>query len=187
MEIIPELKIGWLNGWLLIVVFYATYTIVLKIFPKDAVARLYDKSGRGKRHRILILVGSILAFAYFILIIFTPLKTGSVVFIPGLIIFVFGLTGFVIALFNFKNAPLDRPATNGLYRISRHPQQLMFFIAFIGICIAVGSWVALFVQLLSSIFLHVRVLAEEKACLEHYGELYQNYMKDVPRYFLYFT
>ena len=186
MELIPELKIGWLNGWLLIALFYMTYSILLKIFPKDVVARLYDKSGRSKRHKILILVGSILAFAYFALIIFTPLKTGSVVFIPGLIIFVFGLAGFVIALFNFKNAPLDRPATDGLYRISRHPQQLMFFIAFIGIVIAVGSWIALLVQLLSLIFLHTRIVAEEKGCLAHYGELYQNYMKNVPRYFLYF-
>ena len=186
MELFPELKIGWLNGWILICLLYLTYGVLLKIFPKDVVARLYDKSGRGKRHKILILVGIILAFAYFALIIFTPLKTGSVVFIPGLIIFVLGLAGFVIALFNFKNAPLDRPATDGLYRISRHPQQLMFFVAFIGICIAVGSWLALFVQLLSSIFLHVRVLAEEKGCLTHYGELYQNYMKNVPRYFLNF-
>ena len=185
MELFPELKIGWLNGWILIALFYITYSILLKIFPKDVVARLYDKSGRSKRHKILILVGSLLAFAYFVLIIFAPLKTSSVVFIPGLILFILGLSGFIIALFNFKNAPLDRPATYGLYRISRHPQQLMFFIAFIGICIAIGSWVALFVQLLSSIFLHVRVLAEEKGCLAHYGELYQNYMKSVPRYFLY--
>lgn len=186
MELIPEFKIGWLNGWLLIALFYVTYSILPKIFPKDVVARLYDKSGRSKRHKILILVGSLLAFAYFVLIIFTPLKTGSVVFIPGLIIFILGLAGFVIELFNFKNAPLDKPATDGLYRVSRHPQQLMFFIAFIGMCVAVGSWIALFVQLLSSIFLHLRVLAEEKSCLAYYGELYQNYMKNVPRYFLYF-
>lgn len=186
MELFPTLELGWLNGWLLIALLYLTYAVLLQVFPKDVVARLYDRSGRSKRRRILILIGSILAFIYFTLIIFTPLKIGSVVFVAGMSVFVLGMVGFVVALFNFRHAPMDRPATGGLYRISRHPQQLMFFITFIGICVAVGSWIALFVQLLSSIILHSRVLAEEKACLERYGEAYQDYMNHVPRYLLFF-
>ena len=186
MELFPELKIGWLNGWILICLLYLTYGVLLKIFPKDVVARLYDKSGRSKRHNVIILIGSLLAFIYFVLIIFTPLKIGSAIFVLGIIVYMLGLTGFVIALFNFKNVPSDHPSTSGLYRISRHPQQLMFFITFIGMCLAIGSWIALFIQLLSSIFLHTRILAEEKACLARYDESYQSYMKSVPRYFLYF-
>lgn len=186
MEFIPVLEIGWLNGWFLIVLLYLTYSILLKVFPKDVVARLYDKSGRSQRRKIHILIGSLFAFGYFALIILTSLKTASVFFIPGLIVYILGLLGFVIALFQFKNAPADGLVTGGLYRISRHPQQLMFFIAFAGICIAIGSGIALCVQFLSSIFLHSRILAEEKACLERYGEEYQNYMKRVPRYFLLF-
>lgn len=184
MELIPELEIGWLNGWILICLLYITYGVLLKVFPKDVVARLYDKSGRSKRHKVIILIGSLLVFIYFVLIIFTSLKIGSGVFVLGIIVFIFGLTGFVIALFNFKNAPPDQPITSGFYRISRHPQQLMFFITFIGICLAIGSWIALFIQLLSSIFLHTRVLAEEKSCLARYGDSYQSYMKRVPRYLL---
>jgi len=186
MELIPELKIGWLNGWIMICLLYVIYGILLKIFPKDVVARLYDRSGRSKRHKVIILIGRLLAFIYFVLIIFTPLKIGSGVFVVGIIVFLSGLTGFVIALFNFKNAPSGHPSTSGLYRISRHPQQLMFFITFIGICFAIGSWIALFIQLLSSIFLHTRVLAEEKSCLAQYGNSYQSYMKRVPRYFIFF-
>ena len=186
MELLPKLEIGLLNGWVLVCLLYLIYGILLKVFPRDVVARLYDRSGRSQRRKINILIGSLLAFVYFVLIIFTPLNIGSVVFILGLIVYFLGLVGFVIALFNFKNASSNSPVTDGLYRISRHPQQLMFFITFIGICIAIGSWIALFVQLLSSIFLHSRVLAEEKACLEYYGEEYQNYMKRVPRYFLFF-
>ena len=186
MELLSTLKIGWLNGWILICLLYLTYGIVLLAFPKDVVARLYDKSGRTKRQRIIIYVGSFFAFVYFVLIIFTPLKLGSGVFILGLVVFAVGLAGFVTALFNFKHAPLDQPVTGGLYRISRHPQQLMFFVAFLGICVAIGSWLALFLQLLSSLFLHTRILAEEQACLERYGDSYRDYMKRIPRYFLFF-
>jgi protein-S-isoprenylcysteine O-methyltransferase Ste14 len=162
------------------------YGILLWSFPKDVVARLYDKSRRTRRQKFVACIGSVLAFIYFVLIIFTPLKIGSSVFIPGIILFALGLAGFVIALFNFKNAPLDRLVTGGLYRISRHPQQLMFFISFLGICIAIGSWLALFIQIISSLFLHFRILAEEKACLERYRDSYREYMKRVPRYFLFF-
>ena len=186
MEPMPVLAIGLLNGWILICLFYMVYGLLLWVFPKNVVARLYDKSGRAKRNRVPIGIGSVLAFVYFVLIILTPLKIGSNVFIPGIILFALGLAGFVVALFNFKNAPLDQLVTGGLYRISRHPQQLMFFISFLGICIAIGSWLALFIQIISSLFLHSRILAEEKACLERYGDSYRDYMKRVPRYFLFF-
>ena len=186
MELFPTLEVGWLNGWLLIFLLYLTYGVLLFIFPKDVVARLYDKSGRTKREQVLISVGSMLAFTYFVLIILTPLKIRSDVFIPGLVVYFLGLLGFVVALFNFKNAPADQPVTKGLYRISRNPQQLSFFISFIGICVAIGSWSALFIQLVSCLFVHVRILAEEKACLQQYGDSYREYMKRVPRYFLFF-
>jgi protein-S-isoprenylcysteine O-methyltransferase Ste14 len=184
MEPVPALEIGWLNGWILICLLYLIYGILLCAFPKDVVVRLYDKSGRSKRQRSFVYVGSLLAFVYFVLIILTPLKIGADVFIIGTSLYVLGLAGFIIALFNFKNAPHDQPVIRRLYRISRHPQQLMFFIAFLGICIAIGSWLALFIQIMSSLFIHYRVLAEEKTCLERYGDSYSAYMKSVPRYFL---
>jgi len=186
MELIPALEIGWINGWILICLLYLIYGTLLWTFPKSVVARLYDKSGRAKRQKIVIYVGSVLTFIYFVLIIFTPLKIGSNVFVPGIILFAFGLAGFIIALLNFKNTPFGQPVTRGLYRISRNPQQFMFFISFLGVCIAIGSWLALLVQMISSLFLHTRILAEEKACLERYGDSYRDYMKRVPRYFLFF-
>jgi protein-S-isoprenylcysteine O-methyltransferase Ste14 len=186
MELVPTLEIGLLNGWLLIALLYLAYGILLWFFPKDVVSRLYDKSGRTKRQKTIIYAGGLLASALFILSILTPLKIGSDVFILGIVLYALGLTGFVVALFNFKNTPHDRPATGGLYRISRNPQQVMFFITFIGICVAIGSWLALLIQMVSSLFLHTRILAEEKACLERYGDSFREYMKSVPRYFLFF-
>jgi len=186
MKLCPTLEIGWLNGWVPIGVLYLTYGVLLLAFPKDVVVRLYDKSGRTRKQKIFIYVGGSLAFIYFVLIIFTPLKIGSKVFMLGITIFTLGLAGFVMALFNFKNAPRGQPVTRGLYRVSRHPQQVMFFVSFLGVCLAVGSWLALSIQIISSVFLHSRILAEENACLKRYGEAYCDYMKRVPRYFLLF-
>ena len=186
MELIPTLEIGWLNGWILLCLVYSIFGILLILFPKDVVSRLYnyDRSSWSKTQRAFYIIGKLLALVCLFLIIFTPLKIRANIFIPGIILFAFGLTGFIIALFNFKNALLDQPVTRGLYRISRHPQVLMLFIMSIGICITIGSWLVLFIVIISSLFLHSRDLAEEKACLERYGDSYRNYMKLVPRYFL---
>jgi protein-S-isoprenylcysteine O-methyltransferase Ste14 len=187
MELIPKLKIGWLNGWILVALLYLIFGILLLIFPKDVVAGLYeyDRSGLSKRQKAFNVIRESLGLVCFVLIIFTPLKIESNVFILGLILFGLGLAGFFIALFDFKNRPLDRPAVRGLYRISRHPQILMMFVAVCGISLAIGSWLVLFVQILASIFGHSRILAEEQACIERYGDNYTTYMNRVPRYFLF--
>jgi len=186
IDLLPTLEIGWLNGWILLCLLYLIYGVFLMTFPKDVRAKLfyYDRSRWSKKQRAFYVIGRVSVLVYLVLIIFIPLKIGANVFIPGIILFVHGLVGFIIALSNFKNMPPNQPATKGLYRISRHPQVLMLFISGLGICIAIGSWLALFILIISKFFGHFRTLAEEEACLEQYGDSYHAYMKRVPRYFL---
>jgi len=66
MELVPALELGWLNGWTLIFLLYVTYSILLLTFPKDVVTKLYDRSGRTERQKMLIRIGGLLAFAYFV-------------------------------------------------------------------------------------------------------------------------
>jgi protein-S-isoprenylcysteine O-methyltransferase Ste14 len=186
MELYPNLEIGLFNGWVLIVLFFGAYGIMLISFPKSTIARLYDRSGQRKypllRH--LLVVSFVLLL--FIFMCLTPLKIGDVVFVIGISLYSLGLVGFLIALVNFRNTPVDQPVTSGLYRYSRHPQQLAFSISFLGISIAIGSWLAFAVIIFGVIGAHKKILAEEKACLEQYGESYKNYMERIPRYFLFF-
>jgi protein-S-isoprenylcysteine O-methyltransferase Ste14 len=53
-------------------------------------------------------------------------------------------------------------------------------------CFAIGSWLALFMLMMSKLFQHFGILAEEEACLAQYGDSYRAYMKRVPRYFVFF-
>jgi protein-S-isoprenylcysteine O-methyltransferase Ste14 len=188
MELFPALKIGWLNGWILLALLYLIFGALLLLFPKDVVAGLYqyDRSRLSNRQKAFNVIRESLGLVCLVLIVFTPMKAGTIFFIPGIVLFGLGLAGLVIALFDFKNRPLDRPVVQGLYRISRHPQILMLFIAVCGISVAIGSWAVLFAQILASLFGHSRILVEEQACLEQYGDLYRAYMKRVPRYFLFF-
>lgn len=49
MQLFPVLKVGLFNGWLLAAIFYLVFGILLLVFPKPVVARLYDRSGQPDR------------------------------------------------------------------------------------------------------------------------------------------
>jgi protein-S-isoprenylcysteine O-methyltransferase Ste14 len=186
MELFPELELGLYNGWLPIVLFYVIYGIILIVFPREVVSRLYERSGWTRRMKITRVFGVLLIFSWFIIAILSPLKVDDFAFIIGGLIYALGLTCFVIALYNYKDTPLDRPVTKGLYKISRNPQHVTLFLSFLGISIAIGSWLATLLILTGIVLGHMRILTEERACLEQYGDSYKRYMEQVPRYFVFF-
>jgi protein-S-isoprenylcysteine O-methyltransferase Ste14 len=186
MELIPTLKIGWVNGWTLLAIEFLFQGFLLLIFPKDVVSRLFDRSGWSVKQRVFTIIGKMFSLACLILIILSPLKINSSTFIVGLILYAIGLAGLVVAMMNFKDTPLNQPVTKGVYKISRHPQIVALFILFLGVCLAIGSLPALIALMLSKLFQHFGILAEEEVCLKSYGESYRDFMEQVPRYFLFF-
>ncbi|MBU4457019.1 MAG: isoprenylcysteine carboxylmethyltransferase family protein [Nanoarchaeota archaeon] len=186
MEWLPEMKLGLLNGWLMLGSFYLVFGILMLLFPRAIVAKLFSVSGWSREQQILSAAGKPFSLACLGLLIFTPLKIGQGVFVVGSVLFLFGFAGMMMALFNFRNTPADQPVNQGLYRISRNPQWLTLATMFLGTCIAIGSWVAVILLLVATLFYHFRILGEERACLNRFGEPYKEYLKRVPRYFLFF-
>ena len=186
MELVPKLEIGWLNGWILLAFEFLIQGFLLLVFPKDVVSRLFDRSGWSEKQRVFTILGKVFSLACLVLIILAPLKINSSAFIVGLIVYAVGLAGLVVAMLNFKGTPPDQPVAKGVYKISRHPQIVALSVLFLGICIAIGSWLALFALVMSRLLQHFGILAEEEVCLRRYGESYHAYMEQVPRYFLFF-
>lgn len=186
LEFFPAFKIGWLNGWIFLASFFLTFGIILKICPKEVITKLYDQEGWTKLQKIFTKLAKLLGLVHIILVIFTPLNIGSIEFVVGIILFSIGIIGMAIALINFKNGPLDKPITSGLYKISRNPQLITIYLTSLGSSLVIGSWTAIIVVAISMIFSHFRILGEEKRLTEQYGELYLKYKKSVPRYFLFF-
>jgi len=186
MELFPTFELGWLNGWIFTAIFYSIFGILLKILPKEVVARLYDDEGWTKLQKVSAKMSKIFGILIIILMTFTPLKIESLEFIIGIIIFSIGTIGFIVAILNFTNAPLDKPITSGLYKISRNPQMVMLYFVGIGSSIVIGSYIAIILLIIGQFLSHFRILGEEKRLLEQYGDSYKDYMKKVPRYFLCF-
>jgi protein-S-isoprenylcysteine O-methyltransferase Ste14 len=186
LELFPDLTIGWLNGWLVIILLALTDGIIFLTFPKNVVRRLFDRSGWSQKQQAFTITGKLCGLVCLFLLTLTPLKIGSPVFVLGVILIALGWLGLVKALFDFKNTPLDEPVMGGLYRVSRHPQIVMSSVVLLGGCIAIGSWVAVAFWAVARLMEHFGIVAEEQVCLKQYGEAYRTYLKHVPRYFVFF-
>jgi protein-S-isoprenylcysteine O-methyltransferase Ste14 len=70
--------------------------------------------------------------------------------------------------------------------VSRYPQIVSLSIIFLGKCLAIGSWAAMFMLRMSKLLQHFGILAEEEVCLKQYGEPYRAFMARAPRHLLFF-
>jgi protein-S-isoprenylcysteine O-methyltransferase Ste14 len=186
MSLFPPLSLDWFNGWIPVVIFYASYLILLKVFPKTTVERLYDNTGWTDDQARAARIGLPFALVALILILFSPLKINRPVFWIGLALALLGQIGFMSALFTFNTTPLGVPVTGGLYRISRNPQWVAFAVIMIGFSLMVGSWVVLALLMVRVAMNHFRILGEERALESQYGASYLEYKKTVPRYLIFF-
>jgi protein-S-isoprenylcysteine O-methyltransferase Ste14 len=88
----------------------------------------------------------------------------------------------LIAGISLDTTPMDRPATKGLYRISRNPIYLGCFLIYIGIGIACASWLFLLLTAIWIVLYDILITPEERWCLEKYGNEYQEYMNRTPKW-----
>ena len=185
MELFPAMRLGWLNGWLLLSGFFLIFGLLLLGFSREIVAKLYDNSGWRRQQLVGSVLGKLAALACFVLFILTPLKVGQSVLFIGILMCVFGSVVMSAALLTYNRTSPGEMATQGLYRASRNPQWLGMAAMLFGTCVAIGSWTAVTLWLAAAVGYHFRILGEETACRRQYGAAYEDYLKRVPRYLLF--
>jgi protein-S-isoprenylcysteine O-methyltransferase Ste14 len=114
--------------------------------------------------------------------VFLPLKLGTVWFYAGLATYLVGLVLYLTAVVNIATTPLGQPWTKGIYRFSRHPMTFSTLIAWTGASIASGSWILLLLSVVFTVLQKAEATAEERGCLETYGDVYQEYLNRTPRW-----
>ena len=74
----------------------------------------------------------------------------------------------------------------GPYRLIRHPSYSGYLLVLAGMGIAYESWAAFWIPLVGGmLFFVIRVRAEEKMLVEHFGDNYRQYMKRTKRFIPY--
>jgi len=111
------------------------------------------------------------------------IKTDSVWFYTGLIIYISGIVLYAVSIVNYANPKINGINVNGLYRISRNPMYIAYFICFLGCVLLTQSWILLGLLIIFQISSHWIILSEERWCIKKFGKDYITYMNRVRRYF----
>jgi protein-S-isoprenylcysteine O-methyltransferase Ste14 len=185
MSLIPDFKIGWCNGWLGTIPIILSM-IILLISNKEAAKRAANMSAYTAKEKYQTFVSTFVFFGAVVYSVVLPFRLGTMWFYIGLIIYALGCIPYIISVVNFASAPSNEPIVEGVYRLSRNPMYFFSALTLLGIGIGCKSWFMIMLIILHSAINHLTVLAEERYCSEKYGKSYQEYMKNVPRYFLFF-
>jgi protein-S-isoprenylcysteine O-methyltransferase Ste14 len=112
--------------------------------------------------------------------------------ILGEAIAVSGLVIFILAFFSFGDSwriGIDKKTagqlvTGGIFSVSRNPIYVAFDLIFIGVFLMNGTWFFLIFTLLAILAVHSQTLREEKFLAQRYGEAYEQYRQQTPRYLI---
>ena len=185
MSWLPAFEIGLWNAWILMLYFPLHGLIMTVVDKAVGTGEMSKKMGdvpfekEEKRVFVISMVVILLLLAYSV---FLPLKLGTVWFYAGLTTYLVGLVMFLTAIVNIATTPLGQPFTKGMYRYSRHPMMFSMLITYVGASIASGSWILLLLSVVFMVLQTSQATAEERGCLETYGDEYQKYLNRTPRW-----
>ena len=185
MTIMPTLKIGIWNAWIMMLYFPIHPFIMITLDKLIGVGEITKKMKEApftRAEKKIFRTMMILLFLAFIYSIFLPLKLGTIWFYIGMPIYVLGLIMLIVAMINIVTTPHGQPFTKGAYRFSRHPMMFWGHIMHLGVSIASASLVFLLLSIMIAILYYYVVIAEERGCLEYYRDGYRDYMKRTPRW-----
>ena len=183
MSLIPAFEVGVWNAWIFMIwLLIALFLVPLNIIPKgrDEGSDFTAEFSKTQKYAIRSMhITYLLAIIYSI---FVPLKLGTAWFYAGLPIYLVGLITYAMVWVGFATTPPDKLVTTGIYCYSRNPMQLSQVVIFLGVGIATASWVFLLLAVVYMIVPLLWVDAEERHCLQYYGDAYREYMKRTPRW-----
>ena len=184
MSLIPEFELGLWNAWIFVLSFLLMFIVweVLNRLRGQKGSSRPDKPQFNENERKLYGTSQLIFWASVIYSFFLPLKLGTAWFYVGLLVYLFGMIFTIVAGMSLDNTPMNKPATKGLYRISRNPIYLGTFLIFIGIGIACASWLFLLLVAVFIVLYDILIAPEERWCLEKYGHAYREYMNKTPKW-----
>jgi protein-S-isoprenylcysteine O-methyltransferase Ste14 len=185
MSLVPAFDIGVWNAWILMLYLPLHPLIMIAVDKLVGVGNITKKMGEApytETEKKIFKAAMVVMVIALIYSIFLPLKLGTPWLYIGLLVYLVGLIMWKIAIINIATTPHGQPFTAGTYRFSRHPMTFWGNIMHLGISIATASWVFLLLSVAVAILFHYTVIAEERGCLEFYGDAYRDYMNKTPRW-----
>lgn len=166
---------------LMIPLFFIRYGILVMI-NRDALSRaafFAPLEGKEKTAYLFYQVSIVFIILYSFLL---KIQTESSLFFIGLFVYILSISILTVSTVNFAKPKHSGINMNGIYKISRNPMYIGYFMYFLGCVILTHSIVLLLSLLVFQISTHWIILSEERWCINNFGSEYKNYMNKVRRY-----
>lgn len=170
-------------GVLLLLPFFLLRFGLLAHLDRAAVNRAaYFAPMRGGE-RAAYWIYQISNIAILVRILFAGIQTASgPLLCGGLTLYLAGLVLLALSVLAFAAPSESGVRQNGVYRVSRNPMYLAYFLYFLGCALLIRSPLLAVLVLVFQVSAHWIILAEEQWCVRQFGESYIAYAKTVRRY-----
>lgn len=171
-----------MNAFILVIPIVLIRYVLLSIISKDSLKRAGFFAPLTSKEKIAIGVYQITNILILLYLLLLEIRNDSYWFYIGLIICGLGIILYTISIINYADPETSGANFNGLYRISRNPMYIAYFIYFLGCVFITRSWILLILVIGFQISVHWIILSEERWCIKEFGVEYINYMNKVRRY-----
>lgn len=172
-----------MNGFFLLVPFFLIRFVLLFIINKKAIRRAAHFAPVQCKEKIAYYIYQTTNAVIFLYLIFLSVKIDySWQFYLGATLYFLGLLLCIAAIIGFSSPDNTGLNTDGIYKFSRNPMYMAYFVCFAGMALLTQSFVLFGVVLIFQISAHWIILAEERWCVQKFGMAYKRYMQEVRRY-----
>ena len=171
-----------MNAFLLVIPLILIRFVLLSILDKEALKRAAFFAPLVGKKKVAYWFYQISNILFFIYLCFLKITTDSYWLYAGLVIYGLGILLCILSVLNFAEPAENGINLKGIYRVSRNPMYVAYFIYFLGCVLLTQSFILLAILLVFQISAHWIILSEERWCLKEFGEAYINYMNKVRRY-----
>ena len=171
-----------MNGFLLLIPLVLIRYGLLGLLNKEALKRAAffpPLIGKEKAAFWFYQISTLLLFLY---LCFLKINIDSMWFYPGAVVYGVGTLLFIVSIANFAKPAKNGINFKGLYRVSRNPIYVSYFIYFLACALLTRSIILLVLVIVFQVSAHWIILSEERWCVKEFGQEYTNYMEKVRRY-----
>lgn len=171
-----------MNGFLLLIPFILIRFGLLSMLSKEGLKRAAFFAPLIGSEKVAYWFYQISNILFFIYLFFLKITTDPYWLYTGLATYGLGILLCLVAVSNFAKPAENGINLKGLYRISRNPMYVAYFIYFLGCVLLTQSLLLCAILMVFQISAHWIILSEERWCIKQFGEKYKNYMNKVRRY-----
>jgi protein-S-isoprenylcysteine O-methyltransferase Ste14 len=169
-------------GFLVIPLILIRYGL-LALLSREALMRAaHFAPAAGGGEKAAYWVYQITGLGAIVYMCFLTVAADSVWFFTGLAVYIIGAALYIASIINYAKPAKSGLNTAVLYRFSRNPMYVAYFIYFLGCAIMTESLILLALIAVFQISTHFLILSEERWCLVKFGDEYREYMESVRRY-----